>query len=143
VLTGVACYAVLRFEGIDFAESWALLIFVLNYIPNIGSIVGVAFPCLLALVQFETLTPFFVLITTLTLIQVAIGSVLEPMLMGQGLNMSPFAIILSLAFWGMIWGIAGMFLSVPILVIIIVVCAHVPKWRWVAVLLSKDGNVTT
>ena len=143
VLTGVACYAVLRFEGIDFAESWALLIFVFNYIPNIGSIVGVAFPCLLALVQFDTLTPFFVLITALTLIQVAIGSVLEPMLMGQGLNMSPFAIILSLAFWGLIWGIAGMFLSVPILVIIIVVCAHVPKWRWVAVLLSKDGKVTT
>ncbi len=143
VLTGVACYAVLRFEGIDFAESWALLIFVFNYIPNIGSIVDVTFPCLLALVQFDTLTPFFVLITALTLIQVAIGSVLEPMLMGQGLNMSPFAIILSLAFWGLIWGIAGMFLSVPILVIIIVVCAHVPKWRWVAVLLSKDGKVTT
>ena len=143
VLTGVACYVVLRFFDIDFAESWALLIFVLNYIPNIGSIVAVAFPCLLALVQFETLTPFLFLVTSLTLIQIAIGSVLEPMLMGKGLNMSPFAIILSLAFWGMIWGIAGMFLSVPILVIIMIVCAHVPKWRWVAVSLSKDGNIAT
>ena len=63
---GVACYVVLRFFDIDFAESWALLIFVLNYIPNIGSIVAVAFPCLLALVQFETLTPFLFLVTSLT-----------------------------------------------------------------------------
>jgi AI-2 transport protein TqsA len=141
VLTGVCCYAVLRFEGIDFAETWALLIFVLNYIPNIGSIIGVAFPCLLALVQFESLTPFFVLLISLTLIQIAVGSVIEPVLMGEGLNMSPFAIILSLAFWGLIWGIVGMFLSVPILVTIMIVCANVPKWRWVAISLSKDGNV--
>ena len=90
VLTGVACYAVLRVVGIDFAETWALLIFALNYIPNIGSIVGVAFPTLLALVQFETLGPFFFLVVSLTAIQIVIGSVLEPMLMGKGLNMSPF-----------------------------------------------------
>lgn len=142
ILTGAACYAVLRFEGVDFAETWALLIFVLNYIPNIGSIVAVAFPCLLALLQFDSLTPFIVLVVSLTAIQVAIGSIVEPMLMGKGLNMSPFAIILSLAFWGLIWGIVGMFLSVPILVIIMIACAHVPRWRWVAVALSQDGNVT-
>jgi AI-2 transport protein TqsA len=141
VLTGVACYAVLRFENVDFAETWALLIFVFNYIPNIGSIIAVALPCLLALVQFDTLTPFFVLALSLTAIQVVLGSVLEPMLMGKGLNMSPFAIILSLAFWGLIWGIAGMFLSVPILVIVMIVCAHIPSWRWVAVALSKDGSI--
>jgi AI-2 transport protein TqsA len=141
VLTGVACYAVLRVVGIDFAETWALLIFVLNYIPNIGSIVGVAFPTLLALVQFETLGPFVILAVTLTAIQIVIGSVLEPMLMGKGLNMSPFAIILSLAFWGSIWGIAGMLLSVPILAVIMIVCAHVPSWRWMAILLSKDGRI--
>jgi AI-2 transport protein TqsA len=141
VLTGVACYAVLRFENVDFAETWALLIFVFNYIPNIGSIIAVALPCLLALVQFDSLTPFLVLVVSLTAIQVAIGSVLEPMLMGKGLNMSPFAIILSLAFWGIIWGIAGMFLSVPILVIVMIVCTHIPSWRWVAVALSKDGSI--
>jgi AI-2 transport protein TqsA len=143
VLTGVACYAILRVVGVDFAETWALLIFVLNYIPNIGSIVGVAFPTLLALVQFETLGPFAILAVSLTAIQIVIGSVLEPMLMGQGLNMSPLAIILSLAFWGTIWGIAGMLLSVPILVVIIIVCAHVPSWRWLAILLSKDGHIAT
>jgi predicted PurR-regulated permease PerM len=61
--------------------------------------------------------------------------------MGSTLNMSPFAIILSLAFWGMIWGIVGMFLSVPIMVLVMIICAHIPGWRWVAVLLSKDGNI--
>jgi AI-2 transport protein TqsA len=140
-LTGVASYGVLRALGVDFAATWALLIFLLNYIPNIGSIVAVSFPALVALVQFDTLGPFVVLVLSLTAIQVAIGSVLEPMLMGHTLNMSPFAIILSLAFWGTIWGIVGMFLSVPIMVLVMIVCAHVPGWRWVAVLLSKDGRI--
>jgi AI-2 transport protein TqsA len=139
--TAVLCYTILRWQGVDFAETWALLIFVLNYIPNIGSIVAVAFPALLALVQFETPGPFIILVVSLTAIQLAIGSVLEPMLMGNTLNMSPLAIILGLAFWGTIWGIVGMFLSVPILVVVTIVCAHVPSWRWVGVLLSKDGNI--
>jgi predicted PurR-regulated permease PerM len=140
-LTAVLAYAVMRWLGIDFAATWALLIFFLNYIPNIGSIIGVALPALVALVQFETLGPFLILVVSLTAINLAIGSALEPMLMGHTLNLSPLAILLSLAFWGTIWGIIGMFLSVPIMVLVMIVCAHVPGWRWVAVLLSKDGRV--
>jgi predicted PurR-regulated permease PerM len=140
-LTGVASYVVLRWLDIDFAATWALLIFLLNYIPNIGSIIAVLFPALVALVQFDTLGPFVILVLSLTAVQLAIGSVLEPMLMGHTLNMSPFAIILSLAFWGAIWGIVGMFLSVPIMVLVMIVCAHIASWRWVAILLSKDGRV--
>jgi AI-2 transport protein TqsA len=140
-LTATLCYVVLRWLDIDFAATWALLIFFLNFIPNIGSIIGVAFPALVALVQFDSLGPFAILVTSLTAINLAIGSVLEPMLMGHSLNLSPFAILLSLAFWGTIWGIVGMFLSVPIMVFGMIVCAHVPGWRWVAVLLSKDGQI--
>jgi len=140
-LTAVLAYAVMRWLGIDFAATWALLIFFLNYIPNIGSIIGVALPALVALVQFETLGPFLILVVSLTAINLAIGSALEPMLMGHTLYLSPLAILLSLAFWGTIWGIIGMFLSVPIMVLVMIVCAHVPGWRWVAVLLSKDGRV--
>jgi AI-2 transport protein TqsA len=140
-LTGICCYVVMRLIGIDFAATWALLIFFLNFIPNIGSIVGVSLPALVALVQFDTLGPFVLVVVCLTAINLAIGSVLEPMLMGSSLNISPFAIILSLAFWGMIWGIVGMFLSVPIMVLVMIICAHIPGWRWVAVLLSKDGNI--
>jgi AI-2 transport protein TqsA len=80
-------------------------------------------------------------VTTLTAINLAIGSVLEPMLMGHTLNLSPLAILLALAFWGTIWRIVGVFLSVPIMVLVLIVCAHVPGWRWAAVLLSKDGRL--
>jgi predicted PurR-regulated permease PerM len=141
IVTAGTSYVVLRWIGIDFAETWAILIFVLNFIPNIGSIIAVVFPALIALVQFDTLTPFLTLVIGLTALQVAIGSVLEPIMMGSTLNMSPFAIILGLAFWGTIWGIVGMFLSVPILVLMMIVCAHVPSWRWIAILLSKDGSI--
>jgi predicted PurR-regulated permease PerM len=140
-LTGICCYVVMRLIGIDFAATWALLIFFLNFISNIGSIVGVSLPALVALVQFDTLGPFVLVVVLLTSINLTIGSVLVPMLMGKSLNMSPFAIILSLAFWGTIWGIVGMFLSVPIMVLVMIICAHIPGWQWVAVLLSKDGNI--
>jgi len=143
ILTGALSYAILRGLGVDFAETWALLIFFLNYIPNIGSVVGVIFPTLLALVQFDTLVPFFSIAIGLTAIQLIIGNVIDPMLTGRSLNMSSFAIVLLLAFWGTIWGVVGMFLSVPIMMLIMIVCANVPSWRWVAVLLSKDGRIDT
>ncbi len=143
LLTGALSYAVLRGLGVDFAETWALLIFFLNYIPNIGSVVGVIFPTLLALVQFDTLVPFFSIAIGLTAIQLVIGNVIDPMLTGRSLNMSSFAIVLLLAFWGTIWGVVGMFLCVPIMMLMMIVCANVPSWRWVAILLSKDGRIET
>jgi AI-2 transport protein TqsA len=141
LLTAFLSYAVLRGLGVDFAETWALLIFFLNYIPNIGSVIGVIFPTLLALVQFDTLVPFFSIAIGLTAIQLIIGNVIDPMLTGRSLNMSSFAIVLLLAFWGTIWGIVGMFLCVPIMMLMMIVCANVPSWRWVAILLSKDGRI--
>jgi AI-2 transport protein TqsA len=141
VLTAICSYVVLRWAGIDFAETWALLIFLLNYIPNIGSILGVAFPAFLASVQFDTAGHLMMLVVGLTAVQVAFGSVLEPILMGSSLNMSPLAIVLGLAFWGSVWGIVGMFLSIPIMALIMILCAHVPSWRWIAVLISKDGRI--
>jgi AI-2 transport protein TqsA len=141
LLTACLSYAVLRGLGVDFAETWAMLIFFLNYIPNIGSVIGVIFPTLLALVQFDTLVPFLSIAIGLTAIQLIIGNVIDPMLTGRSLNMSSFAIVLLLAFWGTIWGIVGMFLCVPIMMLMMIVCANVPSWRWVAILLSKDGRI--
>ncbi|MGQ0671829.1 MAG: AI-2E family transporter [Hyphomicrobium sp.] len=141
LLTGVLSYAVLRAMSIDFAETWALMIFVLNYIPNVGSVLGVIFPAVLAFVQFDTIAPFLAIAIGLTMIQLVIGNVVEPMLMGSSLNMSAFAIILSLTLWSAMWGIVGMFLSVPIMVMVMIVCANVPSWRWVAILLSRDGRI--
>ncbi|MGI9385548.1 MAG: AI-2E family transporter [Methyloligellaceae bacterium] len=143
VLTGATSYAVMKTMGLDFAETWALIILLLNYIPNIGSVLGVIFPALLALVQFDTLAPFLIIAVGLTAVQFTVGNVLEPMFMGSSLNLSAFVIILSLTFWGTIWGLVGMFLSVPIAVMAMVVCAHVPGLRWIAILLSRDGQLET
>ncbi|MEC7487439.1 MAG: AI-2E family transporter [Verrucomicrobiota bacterium] len=139
--TGVISYLVLQCVGVDFAGFWAVLIFLLNFIPTIGSIIATAFPSLLALVQFETLTPFIVTISILAVVQFCIGSLIEPKLMGNRLNLSPLVILLSLGLWGTIWGIAGMFLCVPITVIIMIVCAYFPETRAVAVALSSNGEL--
>ena len=139
--TGLCSYLVMRWIGVDFAAVWALLIFLLNYIPNIGSFIAVLFPSMLALIQFDTLTPFFITVLGLGSVQITFGTLLEPALMGKSLNLSPLMIILSLTVWGMIWGIAGMFLSVPIMVMLTIVCARFESLRRVAVVLSADASI--
>ena len=137
---GIA-YAVMAFLGLDFAVFWAFLTFVTYYIPVIGSLLAIALPVLLALVQFETLTEALVLLIVSGGLQTAISNVLEPRLMGRSLNLSPFVIIVSLFAWGSLWGTAGMFLCVPITVIVMIVFSHFPRtWR-IAVLLSSDGKI--
>lgn len=143
LLTAVLSYLILLAVGVDFALFWAFLIFLLNYIPNIGSIIATAFPALLTLIQFDTFTPFFVVLFGVVGIQVAIGSFVEPRLLGDTLNISPLVVILSLALWGLLWGIVGMLLCVPITMIMIIIFAQFPNTRPIAVFLSKNGNVGT
>jgi predicted PurR-regulated permease PerM len=139
--TAAACYVVMKVAGLDLAEFWALLIFALNFIPYIGSWLGVIFPAFLALVQFESPTSILMIVVGLTLIQFTGGSIVEPRLMGTGLNVSPVFMLLSLALWGTIWGVVGMFLAVPIMVVIMIVCSHIASTRPIAVLLSADGTL--
>ncbi|MEX2366942.1 MAG: AI-2E family transporter, partial [Pseudohongiellaceae bacterium] len=120
-LTGILSYGFLKFVGVDFSEFWAILIFLLNFIPTIGSIIATVFPSLITLVQFDNLTPFFMVVGGVTTIQICIGNVLEPRLMGNSLNLSPMIILLNLSLWGIIWGIPGMFLCVPLLVISMII----------------------
>lgn len=140
--TGLLSYMVLRIVGVDFASFWGVLIFLLNFIPTIGSIIATAFPSVLTLVQFDTLGPFIITASVLTALQFCIGSLLEPKLMGNRLNLSPIVILLSLGLWGSIWGIPGMFLCVPITVIIMIICSYFPGSRPVAILLSGNGELT-
>ncbi|NOZ42773.1 MAG: AI-2E family transporter [Alphaproteobacteria bacterium] len=140
-LTGGACYLVLLAVGVNNASFWAFFIFLLNFIPTVGSMLAVLFPALLSLVQFDTFTPFLIVITALVIIQLVIGNILEPKLMGSSLNLSPLVVMLSLALWGSIWGIAGMFLSVPFTVILMIIFSQFPKTRPIAILLSQDGNI--
>lgn len=139
--TGLCSYLVLHLVGVDYAAFWALVIFLLNYIPTIGSILGIMFPALLTLVQFETIGPFLIVSIGLTSIQLIIDNVIEPRLMGGALNLSSLGVILSLAMWGSIWGIVGMFLSVPIMVIMMIIFANFQQTRGIAVLLSADGKI--
>lgn len=141
--TGFFSYLVLNVVGVHFASFWAVLIFLLNFIPTIGSIIATAFPSLLTLVQFDTHEPFIITASVLTAIQFCIGSLLEPRLMGSRLNLSPIVILLSLGLWGSIWGIPGMFLCVPITVIIVIICSYFPTTRPLAILLSGNGELRT
>ena len=140
LVTGLS-YTVMKAVGVDLAEFWALLIFSLSYIPYIGAWLGVMFPTALALVQFETLTPFLITAGLLAVIQFACGSILEPRIMGKGLNISPLIMLLSLSVWGALWGIVGMFMAVPIMVVVMIVCSHFEATRPIAIMMSANGEV--
>ena len=139
-LTGIIVYGILRLFGLDFAEALAVLTFLLNFIPNLGPIIATAFPVVIALVQFDSLPSVTALLAAVGAVQFGLGNIVEPMLMGRTLQMSSFAIVISLMLWSAIWGVVGMFLAVPIMVMVKIVCAHIPALRPVAVLLSRDGE---
>ncbi len=141
IATGLFSYIVLRAVGLDFAIFWAFIIFIFNFIPTIGSITATIFPSVVALVQFETLTPFFVVLIGVGVIQLIIGGILEPRFYGDSLNISPFVIVLSLVLWGMLWGVVGMLLCVPITVILIKIFAQFKNTRSIAIMLSRNGNI--
>ncbi|SHG94462.1 AI-2E family transporter [Ferrimonas marina] len=141
LLTGLSCYLLLWALGLDFAPFWGVLIFALNYIPTVGSLFGVLLPTGLALVQFSQPGPVLLILLGLGGIQFVIGNLIEPAFTGKSLNMSPLGIMLSLSFWGLVWGLPGMFLSVPLMVITGLICAQFDGLRWFAVLLSEDGTL--
>jgi predicted PurR-regulated permease PerM len=133
--TFLACAAF----GVAGAGFWGFLAFALNFIPTIGSILAVAFPALYALLQLESDATLFALIAALAGLQFTAGEIVLPRLMGDRLNLSSFVILLSLVIWGAIWGPAGMFLAIPIMVILMIVFAEFPQTRPIAVVLSKTG----
>ncbi len=141
LLTGFCSYLVLASVGVDFADFWALMIALLNFIPTIGSIIATLFPCILTIVQFDSWTPFLIVAIGLTSLQFFIGNILEPRFMGKSFNLSALVILLSLAVWGHIWGIAGMFLCVPIMVIANIILANFPQTKPIAILLSENGEI--
>ncbi|MCK0094582.1 AI-2E family transporter [Yoonia sp. F2084L] len=138
-ITGAMIFVLAQAFGLELATSLGIITFVLNFIPNIGSIVATALIALVAHVEIGDPTITLAVFLIAGVIQFVNGSIIDPMLMGRALRLSSFGIILSLAFWGAVWGIPGMFLSVPIMVMMMVVCSHVPNLRPFAVLLSREG----
>ena len=141
LLTGLLSYVIMRIIGVDFALFWAFLIFLLNYIPNIGSMVATLFPALLCLVQFETILPALIVFFGIGTVQFAVGNLVEPRIFGKSLNISGLAVVLALTFWGSVWGIIGMFLCVPITVVLLIILNSFEETRPFAVLLSDDGDI--
>ncbi|HDL18350.1 MAG TPA: AI-2E family transporter [Bacteroidetes bacterium] len=136
--TGLIATIILIVFGVDFAVVWGMLTFLLNYIPNIGSIIATAPPILVAFLQFDSfLRPLWITVLLL-LVQMAMGNIIEPKFMGKSLDLSPLVVILFLIFWGFLWGIVGMILAVPIAATIKIVTANFPALRPVSVLMS--GN---
>ena len=141
LLIAVCSYIWLRIIGIDFASMWAFLAFVLSYIPTFGAILAVALPVVYMFALEGAVAPILALFLGLALFQILFGNILDPKLTGKTLNLSTLAILINLLFWGMIWGALGMFFSVPILVATFVISAQFDKTRWLAILLSADGQI--
>lgn len=141
LLTGFLSYFALLFIGVEAPLFWSFLIFIMNFIPAIGSLIATVFPALFAMLQFGELMPGIWVLIVVGIIQLFIGNYVDPKFTGDSLNVSPLVIILGLAVWGAIWGVIGMLLSVPISVMLILIFAHIPSTRGIAILLSKRGNV--
>jgi AI-2 transport protein TqsA len=125
--------------GVDFAPFWAVLIFFLNYLPNVGSIIAVTLASLLAFAQFGIAWGLLIA-AGLTALDQVLGNFVDPRLQGRTLNLSSLVVLLSVIFWGWIWGVVGALLAVPLTLTIILVCAHVPALEPVAVLLSSADD---
>ena len=141
ILLGAVSWVVMMLFGLEFAVLWAVLIALLNFVPYIGSVLGVVLPVLMAIVQFEELGIILSLLLALSALQFVIGNFLDPYVMGNSLNLSPFAILISLAVWSELWGIPGAFLAVPITAIMTIVFSEFAGTRPIAVLLSKSGRI--
>ncbi|HLF14686.1 MAG TPA: AI-2E family transporter [Bacteroidota bacterium] len=124
--------------GLDFVIVWGILTYFLSFIPNIGSIVASVLPFLFALVQFDTPMTAVWIGVSIFAVKFSIGNLLEPRLMGRSIDLSPLLIMFSLIFWGSIWGIVGMFLSIPLTAIVKIVFDNVKPLRPIGILMGED-----
>ena len=141
LITGILLWIALTIIGVDYAVLWGLIAFLLNYIPTIGSFIAAAPAVLFALVQLGFGGALAALIAFVA-VNIIIGSLVEPKLMGQGMGLSTFIVFLSLIFWGFVFGTVGMFLSVPLTMTVKIMLEHNPKTRWIAIILGtkKDAK---
>lgn len=142
LITGVLIYFLLSIQGIDFPVLWGMLAFILNFIPNIGSLIAAVPPVLLALVQFGPVQAAVTILGFLT-VNTVIGSILEPKIMGKGVGLSTLVVFLSLIFWGWVLGPVGMLLSVPLTMAVKIALAEYESTRWISLLLGSNREVAT
>lgn len=137
LLTGLVVTLALYALQIDFAILWGVIAFLLNYVPNIGSIMAAVPASMMAIIQYG-FSKFILVIILYFFINIIIGNIIEPKFMGKGLGLSTLVVFLSLIFWGWVLGIVGMFLSVPLTIIVKIIFSVSKDKKWVSILLS-DG----
>lgn len=140
-ILGLVSFFVMWAIGIEFAVFWAVLIALLNYIPYVGSILGVLFPTVLALAQFGSFGHAAICMVLLLTAQLIVGNVVEPKMLGKTVNMSPFVLLIALSFWTSVWGLVGAILAIPLTAIVMIVLAEIPDTRPIAVMMSGNGDV--
>jgi AI-2 transport protein TqsA len=139
IISGLS--ALLMFAmGLQHVMFWTFIIFLANYIPAIGAAIGVLFPPVYALVQFPDLWKPIVLIVGLEAVHFGVSHVLQPRMQGKNLNLDPIVVLMALAFWGMMWGVTGAFLSTPLTVMAMAILAEFKGGKPIAILLSSDGK---
>lgn len=140
LLTGFIIWIALLFIGTDYAFLWAVLAFMLNFIPNIGSIIAAVPVVLLTLVQLGAFSAALVTLLYIV-VNVIVGSVIEPKVMGKGLGLSTLVVFLSLLFWGWLLGIVGMLLSIPLTIMAQIILNENENTKWIATLLGTGENI--
>lgn len=136
LLTGFLVWIVLVIAGVDLAFMFAVLTVALNFIPNIGSIIAILLPLPLILLQFGFGVTFLTVLGFTAAIQMSIGNIIEPKLMGDNMDLHPITVMLFLMFWGLVWGIPGMFLAVPITAVLRIVLSRIPSTHTLAEILA-------
>jgi AI-2 transport protein TqsA len=126
--------------GLNNILFWAVIFFLLTFIPNIGVTVGSIAPSLFALIQFPTVWQAITIFIVIQIAATVVGNLIYPRLQAQTQNIDPIATLLSLAFWSWLWGLPGAFLAVPLTLISMMIFAQFPSTRWVAALLSNNGK---
>ena len=137
-IQGVCTFVFCLVVGLDFAIVWGVMSALLNYIPTLGSLVAVIPPALWALFQFQSLPMAALVFFGNCAIQLALGSFVDPLLEGKQLQLSPLAVLVSIAFWGWVWGIGGALIGVPITVAVVIVCREFDRLKWLSELLANE-----
>jgi predicted PurR-regulated permease PerM len=140
LLTGFIIWISLKVIGTDYAFLWGVLAFLLNFIPNIGSIIAAVPAVLITLVQLGGVSAFIVAIVYV-FVNIVVGSIIEPKIMGKGLGLSTLVVFLSLIFWGWLLGMVGMLLSIPLTIMAKIIFSANQNTRWIAVLLGTGDNL--
>jgi AI-2 transport protein TqsA len=139
IVTGLLVYGITYAVGLPLAKEWGVLAFALNYIPFLGPLLATLFATVYAIAEFQSWETAVLIFVLLNVIQIAIGSYVEPRVSGTALSMSPTLVLFSVFFWSYLWGVFGAFIGVPITIAILTFCEQCQSTRWLADLFGGAG----